>query len=63
MSQATILAAVNKKSDWTMDMPKIEYQPEQEEEDGASSADLQNLEQLDDNEFLSEESGAEDATQ
>ena len=51
----------NKKSDWTMDMPKIEYQPEQvdsdasaEEEDEAT--DMQQLEQLDDNEFLSDES-------
>jgi len=32
-------AASSKKSDWTMEMPKIEYQPEQDDDDSDSAFD------------------------
>ena len=65
---AQILANINKRSDWTMDMPKIAYQPdsdsneslggeeikEQDHEDGCELEDLE----LGQDDFISAESDA-----
>lgn len=52
---------INKKSDWTMDMPKIEYQPEQDDEeeddDDEDGGVAQNQPIL--NQFLSDDSADE----
>ena len=45
---------VNKKSDWTMDMPKIEYQPDIEDEEDDGDSESQNI-VLDGDKFLSED--------
>ena len=34
---------INKKSDWTMDMPKIEYQPEQDDDEDDDDKDGDHL--------------------
>lgn len=38
LADDSAVGIVNKKSDWTMDMPKIDYQPEQESDDDSDSA-------------------------
>ena len=57
------LVGKNKKSDWTMDMPKtLEYKrPADDESEGSDNNELHSLEErLDENEFLSDEDNNED---
>ena len=51
------MPVINKKSDWTMDMPKIDYQPDSDLEDDDKSDNVGGgLEQIGENEFLSDDS-------
>ena len=54
---------VNKKSDWTMDMPKIEYQPDNDDDDeySESATGKDGDAELEGKEFLSDESDDDEA--